>query len=34
VEETRNHLTRSPQGIDDVVEHYAQFIRGLDTSPI
>jgi non-heme chloroperoxidase len=35
VEETRNHPDQvAGKGIDDVVAHYAQFIRGLDTPPI
>ena len=35
VEETRSHPERvAGKGIDDVVEHYAQVIGGLDTAPI
>src|SRR6266700_1879887 len=35
VEESRNHPDQvAGKGINDVVEHYAQFIRGLDTPPI
>ena len=35
VEETRNNADQvAGKGIDDVVEHYAQFIRGLDAPPI
>jgi non-heme chloroperoxidase len=35
VEETRNHPDQvADKGIDDVVEHYAQVIRGLDSLPI
>jgi pimeloyl-ACP methyl ester carboxylesterase len=35
VEETRNHPDQvAGKGIDDVVEHYAQIIRDLDTPPI
>ena len=33
--ETRSHPDRvAGKGIEDVVEHYAQIIRGLDTPPI
>jgi non-heme chloroperoxidase len=35
VEETRNHPDQvADKGIDDVVDHYAQIIRGLDAPPI
>jgi non-heme chloroperoxidase len=35
VEETRRHPERvAGKGIDDVVAHYAQIIRGLDTPPV
>src|SRR5215471_18810890 len=35
VEETRRHPDRiAGKGIDDVVAHYAQIIRGLDAPPI
>jgi len=35
VEETRSHPDQvAGKGIDDVVEHYAQIIRGLDAPPI
>jgi len=35
VEETRSHPEQvAGKGIDDVVEHYAQVIGGLDTAPI
>jgi non-heme chloroperoxidase len=35
VEETRSHADQvAGKGIEDVVEHYAQIIRGLDTLPI
>ena len=35
VAETRGHPNRvAGKGIEDVVEHYAQIIRGLDTPPV
>ena len=35
VEETRSHSEQvAGKGIDDVVEHYAQIIRGLDSLPV
>ena len=35
VEETRSHADQvAGKGIDDVVDHYAQIIRGLDAPPI
>ena len=35
VEETRSHPDQvAGKGIDDVVEHYAQIIRGLDAPPV
>ena len=35
VEEARNHPDQvAGKGIDDVVEHYAQIIRGLDAPPV
>ena len=35
VEETRSHADQvAGKGIDDIVEHYAQIIRGLDAPPI
>ena len=35
VEETRSHPEQvAGKGINDVVEHYAQIIRGLDSPPV
>ena len=35
VEEARSHPEQvAGKGIDDVVEHYAQIIRGLDSPPV